>query len=103
MQQETLEVTYVSDQDIPGRRMGDSYPLQGSVSEEAIRTRRGVMVQSENPQDLIDMFPSLSVSVRAGMHSIMGIPLFSRDEVIGEPDDKVEKTGRLHRTGPPPS
>ena len=83
VQQKTLEVTYVSALDIPGRRIGDSYPLQGSVSEEAIRTRRGVMVQSENPQDLIDMFPSLSVSVRAGMHSIMSIPLFSRDEVIG--------------------
>jgi two-component system cell cycle sensor histidine kinase/response regulator CckA len=81
--QETLNVAYVSGLDIAGRSVGDSYPMQGTVWEEMIRTRRGVIVQSENPEDIVNKFPSLIVSVRAGMRSVMSIPLISRDELIG--------------------
>ena len=83
MQQETLDVAYVSGLDMPGRRVGDSFPVRGTLGEEVIRTRKGVIVQSENPEDLVGKFPSLVVSVRAGMHSMICVPLISRDEVIG--------------------
>jgi PAS domain S-box-containing protein len=82
-QQEMMEVAYVSALDIPGRRVGDLFPLRGTVVAEAIRSRKGVIVQSENPEDLVDKFPSLIVSTRAGMRSIMSIPLITQDEVIG--------------------
>ena len=101
-QQETLNVAYVSGLDMPGRRVGESYPLRGTVLDEVIRTRRGVIVQSENPEDLVDKFPSLIVSVRAGMRSIMSVPLISRDELIGNLVMRSKKPDRLHRRGSPP-
>jgi PAS domain S-box-containing protein len=82
-QEDTMNVTYVSGLDIPGRRAGESYPIQGTVLEEVIRTRRGIIVQSENAEDLIDKFPSLIVSVRAGIRSIMSVPLIAHNDLIG--------------------
>jgi PAS domain S-box-containing protein len=82
-QQDALNVVYVSGLDIPGRMLGESYPLRGTVLDEVIRTRKGMIVQSENAEDLINKFPSLIVSVRAGIHSIMSIPLIFRDDLIG--------------------
>jgi PAS domain S-box-containing protein len=82
-QEETLEVGYASGLDIPGRRVGDVFSLRGTVVEEAIRTRRGLIVQSENPADLERKFPSLRISAEAGMLSIMSVPLIAGDDVIG--------------------
>ena len=93
MQQETLDVAYVSGLDMPGRRVGDSFPVRGTLGEEVIRTRKGVIVQSENPEDLVGKFPSLVVSVRAGMHSMICVPLISRDEVIGTLIMRSQKSG----------
>ena len=100
--QETLVVTYISGLDIPGRRIGDSFPVRGTIGEEAIRTKRGVVLQSENSEDLVHKFPGLIVSVRAGMRSIMTVPLIFQDEAIGnlimrskEPDTYSEDHLRL--------
>lgn len=82
-QQATLEIAYISGLDIPGRRVGESYPLRDTVSDEVARTRKGMIVQSENPEDLIEKFPGLTVAVRAGLRSIITIPLIFRDELIG--------------------
>ena len=82
-QQETLVCTYVFGLDIPGRRVGDSFPARGTIGEEAFLTKRGVIRQSDNPEDLVSAFPSLIVSVRAGMLSVMTVPLIYRDEVMG--------------------
>ncbi len=81
--QETLEVAYVFGLDIPGRRVGESFPVRGTIGEGVILTRKGVIVQLEDPGDILDQFPSLIVSVRAGMRSMISVPLISRDEVIG--------------------
>ncbi|MDP1991744.1 MAG: PAS domain S-box protein [Syntrophales bacterium] len=82
-QQETLVVTYISGLDMPGRRAGDSFPMLGTIGEEAMRTKRGVVLQSENPEDLVAKFPGLIVSVRAGMRSVMTVPLIFQDKAIG--------------------
>ncbi|MDP1990550.1 MAG: PAS domain S-box protein [Syntrophales bacterium] len=81
--QETLHVAYASGLEMPDRLLGDTFPIRGTLAEEAIRTRRGVLVQSENPEDLVEEFPSLIVSVRAGMHSVMSVPLIFQNKVIG--------------------
>jgi PAS domain S-box-containing protein len=82
-QQDTLNVAYVSGLDILGRKVGESYPLRGTVLEEVIRTKRGMIVQSENVEELINKFPSLIVSIRAGIRSIMSVPLIAHNELIG--------------------
>jgi diguanylate cyclase (GGDEF)-like protein/PAS domain S-box-containing protein len=92
-QQETLHCAYISGLDVPGRRVGDSFPVRGTLWEEVIRTKRGVIIQSEDPKDLVEKFPSLIVSVRAGMRSIMSVPLIARDEMIGCLIMRSQKTG----------
>jgi PAS domain S-box-containing protein len=69
--------------DISGRRVGDSFPVRGTIWDEGVRTRRGMIFQSENLEDYLDKFPSLTVSIQAGIESVMGIPLISKDQVIG--------------------
>ena len=78
-----LDVAYVSGLDLPGRKVGDSFPLKGTIMEDAIRTRRAIIIQSEDPRGLVEKFPSLLVSAQAGIRSVMFVPLISRDEVIG--------------------
>lgn len=82
-QDEMLKVVYISGRDIPGRSVGESYTLRETVSEAVARTRRGVIVQSENPEDLLKKFPGLVPAARTGMRSILVVPLISRDELIG--------------------
>ena len=100
--EEMLEVTYVSGLDIPERRVGKLYPLQGSVSEVVMRTRKGMIVQSGHDGAMIARFPSLIVSVQAGIHSFMCVPLKSQDNLIGalmirskKPDAYTERDLRL--------
>jgi PAS domain S-box-containing protein len=81
--QEMMHVAYVSGLDMPGRRVGDVFPLQGSLAEEVIRTKRGVLCQSQNPGDLVEKFPRLITSMKAGIRSVMSVPLISMDKVIG--------------------
>ncbi len=82
-QDETLNVVYISGMDVPGRRVGESYPLRETVSEAVARTRKGVIVQSETPEGLLDIFPGLVPASRTGMRSILVVPLIARDELIG--------------------
>jgi DNA-binding CsgD family transcriptional regulator len=90
-QHETLQVAYICGRDIPGRRMGESYPLRDTVSEEVARRRRGVIVQSENPEDLLKIFAALIPAVSMGMRSILTVPLISRDVLIGSMAIRSEK------------
>jgi PAS domain S-box-containing protein len=82
----TLTVVYVSGMDIPSRKRGDSLPLAGTLTEEIVRTRTGLIIQSESPESIdaiISRIPGVSPAFQAGLHSLLGVPLISRDEVIG--------------------
>jgi PAS domain S-box-containing protein len=81
--QEMLQVAYVSGLELPGRKVGDLFPLHNTLAEEVLRTRRGALCQSPDPEDLMKKFPRLATSVGAGMHSVMSVPLISMDKVIG--------------------
>ncbi len=82
-QRDLMNVAYVSGLDIPGGRAGESYSIRGTVFEAVARTKKGMIVQSENPEELIENFPGLIVPVRAGIRSIMTVPLIYRNEPIG--------------------
>jgi diguanylate cyclase (GGDEF)-like protein len=80
----TARVAYVSGcADVVGRRKGDSYPLKGTLSEHVVRMRTGFLIHPENMKEMSIRFPSHSVSARAGMRSLLSVPLIARDEVIG--------------------
>jgi PAS domain S-box-containing protein len=78
-----MRVAYVSGVDIDGRRQGDPLVLKGSLSEEVIRTRTGLLVQPADLDEALSRFPRLAVIFQAGLRSIICVPLVYRDEVIG--------------------
>jgi PAS domain S-box-containing protein len=77
---------YVSGFDVPDRRPGATVPLAGSVSEIFINRQSGLIIHVESPEDLVRQFPrvtTMSPVVRAGIRSLIGVPLIYRNEVIG--------------------
>jgi PAS domain S-box-containing protein len=83
---ETFTIAYVSGFDIAGRRVGDKVPLAGSITEVLFRTRIGLCFHPVSMEEIVSRFPGISAATttfRAGMHSIMAVPLISRNEVIG--------------------
>jgi diguanylate cyclase (GGDEF)-like protein len=76
---------YVSGLDVPDRRPGSIVPIAGSVSEVFMQSQSGRIIHVESPEDLARKFPGVTVSmvVQAGIRSLLGVPLISRDEVIG--------------------
>ncbi len=101
-QEGTLSCTYVFGSTVSGRKPGDSFPLARSINEVLLRTRKGLIIQPESIDEIADRYPSLVSTFDAGMHSMMSVPLISRDEVIGglhfrskKPDAYIERDLRL--------
>jgi PAS domain S-box-containing protein len=79
----TSTISYVTGSEIAGRHQGDVVPLAGTATEEAVRTRMGLIVQTEDEKEVATRFPGLFPSSRAGLQSMMMVPLISKDQVIG--------------------
>lgn len=82
VRENTLRIAYVSGAVIDDRRQGDSLALAGTLSGEIIRTRTGMLVQSENMDETVERFPTLAATFQAGLRSLMAIPLIYRNEAI---------------------
>lgn len=91
---ENFTIVYTSGPDMPGRRHGTKVPLAGSISEAVIRTRTGLFFHPVSADEIASRFPGAftASSFRAGMRSMMCVPLISRDEVIGCLHLRTEKT-----------
>jgi PAS domain S-box-containing protein len=83
VQENTMCAAYIYGLDIDGRKPGDPLPIDGSLSEAVIRKRASLLVQPASTDDIIRQFRRLSVIVKAGIRSIICVPLIYRDEVIG--------------------
>ncbi|MCI0440994.1 MAG: ATP-binding protein [Chloroflexi bacterium] len=82
-QGEFFTAAYVSGQDVPGRRMGDRTPLAGSVTQEVIRAKRGLVINADSKQAPASRFPTLSADIEAGLRSMISVPLIAKDSVVG--------------------
>jgi PAS domain S-box-containing protein len=98
----TFAIPYNSGIEIPGRRTGDVLPLGGTTTEEVVRTRCGLLVREENREELMSRIPGVLFLSQEGFHSLMSIPLISKDQVIGalvlqsiKPDAYTERDLRL--------
>ncbi|MBA4423356.1 MAG: hypothetical protein C0390_09720 [Syntrophus sp. (in: bacteria)] len=98
----TITVAYVFGSNVPGRRPGESFPLQGSVNETLARTKTGMLFHPMNVDELRGQYSHLISTFQEGLRSFMSVPLISRDEVIGvlhfrlkKPDAYTEKDLRL--------
>jgi len=81
--QNTITIAYVFGLNVPGRRPGDSFPLQGSVNELLARTRTGMLFHPTNVDELTEQYSRLVSTFQEGIRSLMSVPLISRNEVIG--------------------
>jgi len=81
----TFTVTYVSGSDIPGRRPGDTVPIAGTISEAILHKRTGLLINTAGVEEITGQLPRVTnvATIRAGMHSMISVPLISGDEVIG--------------------
>jgi len=79
----TVTVPYVSGIDVPGCQPGDILPLVGSVTGEVIRAHSGLIIQTEDKNELQARFPTLLTAFDKGLRSVIAVPLISKDQVIG--------------------
>jgi PAS domain S-box-containing protein len=79
----TATTAYASGIKIPSRLPGEVFPLPGSATEMAEQARSGLIIPTEDENEVAAQVPGLLPVSRAGIRSVMMIPLISRDEVIG--------------------
>jgi PAS domain S-box-containing protein len=80
---QTGTVAYEMGKEIPGRKLGEVFPLSQSVYEHILKTRSGVLVQTEGTSEMEKRYPFLLASLRTGFRSMISVPLISKDQVIG--------------------
>jgi PAS domain S-box-containing protein len=80
---QTLTIAYVTGIEIEGRKTGDTIPLAGTMTEEVIRKRSTLLIQTSDSEGLVGRFPGLLPTIRAKFKSLLSVPLFSKDQVIG--------------------
>jgi two-component system cell cycle sensor histidine kinase/response regulator CckA len=77
-----VTTVYVSGESIAGRQPGDFIPLKDSVSEALINARSGILNDTAGMEGGERQVPGSVSSIKAGMLSLLSVPLISRDEVI---------------------
>jgi diguanylate cyclase (GGDEF)-like protein len=97
-----VNVAYTAGVEVPGRCKGDLFPLMGSTCEVLTKTRAGLYSHPKNVEEMNHPLSNPFASVKAGMRSLLRVPLIYRDEVIGSlhfglktPDAYTERDLRL--------
>lgn len=83
LERNVVTIAYASGVDVPERKRGRIIPLEGTISAEVVRRRSGILLQGEDIQDLAERFPGLVPSFKAGLKSVLAVPLFSNDRPVG--------------------
>ena len=73
----TFTNAYILGEDVQGRQVGDVVSLEGTVTSEAVRARRSMVIQGD-PMDLREQYPNL-----LGFPSIVLAPLIYRRQLFG--------------------
>ncbi len=76
-------IRYIAGIETPSRRIGDTFLLDGSITGEIVHTRSPLLIQGEEIAKISKRYPDGLLSIKAGIQSFMGIPLISKDQVIG--------------------
>ena len=78
-----IKSVYVAGVVVAGRQAGDAYPLVGSIGQEIMQTKRSILLQTEDQDEVVRYSPHLLTTFQAGFRSMMSVPLILRDQVIG--------------------
>ncbi len=79
----TIAITYAAGIEMPNRRTGDVLPLDSSVVNTIIRTRSSLLVRTKELPDFVKRFPAIQPNLKAGVRSLMFVPLILKNEVMG--------------------
>jgi PAS domain S-box-containing protein len=66
-----------------GPRSQEIIPLVGSTTEEVVRTRSSLLLQTEDINEIRNSLSEPLYTFQAGFRSLLAIPLISQDRVIG--------------------
>jgi PAS domain S-box-containing protein len=69
--------------EIPNRLPGMVFPLAGTATEKVVQANSGLIIPTEDEDEVAAQIPGLLPVFRAGIRSTMMVPLIYRDEVIG--------------------
>ena len=83
LERSTFTTAYAMGGEVTDRRRGDVSDLASSVTQEVIRTRSGLILQSEDVDELIRRFSGPLPAYQSGFRSFLSVPLIASDEVIG--------------------
>lgn len=86
-----FEVAHVSGMETPKRKVGDSEPLHGTTLAVVMKTRTGMLVQPDDPEEIKDSYPNLYSNYKLGLRSTLTVPLISANEVIGSLNFRSKK------------
>ncbi|MGQ9693296.1 MAG: PAS domain S-box protein [Thermodesulfobacteriota bacterium] len=78
-----VTLLYTAGKFIPGRNENDVFPLSGSFAAEVISQKKGIIYHPANEEEVAQKYPGFLPVYRAGMKSILTVPLISRDKVFG--------------------
>ena len=79
----TLNIAYTSGLDVPGWDPTAPIPIEGSIDEQILKTKRGVTFGTKDIQNVVGEFPGLSSMVESGVRAKLAAPVTVRGEVIG--------------------
>ena len=79
----TTTVAYTQGKESQGRGRGESWPLEGSFTGMAIRTRGGVRLESERIEETVEQLPAMAGPVKLGVRSALAVPLVASSVVVG--------------------
>ena len=83
LERSTFTTAYAMGGEVADRRRGDVSDLASSVTQEVIHSRSGLILQSEDVDELIRRFSGPLPAYQAGFRSFLSVPLIASDEVIG--------------------
>jgi PAS domain S-box-containing protein len=79
----TAQILYSNGPKVPGRGLGEEYPLAGTMSAAVVEKKKGMVFSPPSAKELTAAFPTILPMWAAGFRSFLLVPLIGRDQVIG--------------------
>ena len=79
----TLVNRYVEGTAALGRDPGSIFPMEGTATAEVIQGRKGFLFSAQEESEVESAYPGVLPEFRAGLRSMLSVPLISRDQPIG--------------------
>lgn len=74
---------YVKGSKVPRCEQGDRGTISGTILEEILKRRRGLLIQEKNIKRWIERDERLFRTAQTGLRSMLSVPLISKNDVIG--------------------